>query len=559
MKQFLLTSLGLLLVALSCPAQSTLTAQLEQLNGLMKPVIMIDKDEISQQLRWDSTAPWRVRFEVQTGNSKSQKSERYEVNLGDFNPFLVTRQSKDKYQGVQCRTEKENNFIGYWEDGKQGNYRNTLMMYFPDASTADEAVKILKTLARDAKEQWEKSLRIPDGLAATFDFVAQQITSVETGDKTVKQSLEHDPTFPDRAVLKSEIVGKSTTESERLAWSWGDLNHLNVVFKTSGKQLYVEMETRRKQKFVEAFKNDQPNGYDDALRILVRDPDAGKVLVRALEKIIPLGEKELTARLSKVATFADGIKLLGEQTQPFSANKYRYEQQFKPECLTTYTITRAKEEGGEKEETLRRFHFADLHPNTVELEISSREIIVGAGTAQKANLIETQRTGETAASYTDDFEIPAGSIESARMIQHLLPQLIALCPQQVQPETFDWLTGALGDMPSLKERYVVSLKRAEADKECSWVLTATTISEKKSVEDVYEFDLDRLDPKGVKFEAKGKNIGLVLPMRFGEKVVKHYKAGKQDFTNKIEIPLDSIEKAKKAAKTVQDLAQKCGK
>jgi len=169
------------------------------------------------------------------------------------------------------------------------------------------------------------------------------------------------------------------------------------------------------------------------------------------------------------------------------------------------------------------------------------------------------RNGESATTYADDIEIPVGSVEAARMVQHILPQLIALCPQQVQPETFDWLAGALADMPSLKARQVVSLKRADTGKDCSWVLTSTTISEKKSVEEVFEFDLDRLDAKAVKFDAKGKNIELVLPTRFNEKVVKHYKDGKQDFTNKIEIPLDSIEKAKKAAKTVQDLIERCGK
>jgi len=559
MKHPILTTLWLLVGALPSLAQSDLNARLEQLNTLLKPAITIDKNEVNQQLKWDAATPWRATLEVHTGNSKGQKTERYEANFGDFNPFLITRQSKDKYQGVLCRTEKDRDYIGYWKEGEQENYRSTLLMYFPDANTADEAVKILKEIAPIAREQWEKSLQIPDGLTAIHDFIAQQITSVEAGGKTVKQRLEHAPDFPDRAILEVETMGKTGAEIERFAWSWGDINSLGVEFKTSGKQIRVEIETRRKLRFVQAFKNGQPDGYDNTVRILVRDPDAGKLLVRSLEKIAPAGEKELLARMPKITSFEQGIQLINEQVKPFSANKYSYEQTFKPECLTTYTAVSTKEEGGQKEETKRNFHFADLQPNTVDLKISSREINVRAATAQKVNLIEVQRTGAEMVTYADDIEIPVGSVEAARMVQHILPQLIALCPQQVQPETFDWLAAAVADMPSLKDRQVVSLKRADTGKDCSWVLTSTTISEKKSVEEVFEFDLDRLDAKAVKFDAKGKNIELVLPTRFNEKVVKRYKDGKQDFTNRVEIPLDSIEKAKKAARTVQDLIERCGK
>jgi hypothetical protein len=160
------------------------------------------------------------------------------------------------------------------------------------------------------------------------------------------------------------------------------------------------------------------------------------------------------------------------------------------------------------------------------------------------------------ANYEKKVAFTAPNIESARAIHALLPQIIALVPTQVvAAETSTWLISALADMPTLKNTTQVTLKQGATS--CAWILTVVTTSEKKQEEEIWEFELERVDIADIKFNVSGKNIEVVIPAKLKEKVFKYYDDGKQSFVNSIEIPVDSISKAKKVVKTFQSMGEGC--
>ena len=559
MKKITILLLVTCCVAFSLTAQSTnLQPLVDHLSAILKKEVKVDKDIIRQSLAWEPATPWKMSIAVETGNGKKTVIEKYQFNLSDFNAYLVSRQSKDSYQGVSCRTEKNNDYIEYWEDGAKGSYTNSFLLYFNDVNDADAFAKDFKEAIPLAQDLWNKSIQLPESLTDLQNYLSKQVGNVDYDGEQIKQNLIPDAKIADRASLEVTEDGKSNQNIERFDFSWGDLNPLDISFKTSGSKVYVNFETRRNIRYVQNFSNGEPGGFDNGFRVYVKSPDDAKIFVKAAEKIIPAGEKAIQARSPKVSTFPAALTALNEQLKVFSDKKEKVEQSFSDNCLSSLKVKTTNMKEGESTSTSYQFNWADINPGSVELKISGSGIIVRLAVQQKQNLIALTADG-VLQKYTDDLDIQFGDVESARAAQQILTQLIPLCPQATTAaQTPDWMIGALADMPSLKSEVVVALKRREVGKDCGWTLSITNVSEKKGgSEEVWEFDLDRMDSAETKFEVSGKSITLRVPSKFNEKIIKYYKDGKQSFVNKITIPVDSIEKAKSMTQTMKAMIDGC--
>lgn len=551
-------TLSLLLCSFVFFAHAQTAGLTEQLTAILKKEVKVDKDVIRQNITWAPDAPWKMNITVEKNNGKKTVNERYQFNLADFNPYLITRQSKDSYQGVSCRTEKSNNYIEYWEDGKQSGYVNNFLLYFNDVNDADAFAQKLKEAIPLAQDLWNKSIQLPDGLPALQDFLAKRVVNIDIDGATIKQRLTPDTKITDRVSLEVEEGGKSKAVTSRYDFSWGDLNALDISFKTSGNKVFVNFETRRNIRYVQTFENGEPDGFDNGFRILVKSPDDAKIIVKAAEKLIPEGEKAIQARLPKVTSFATAIAALNGELKIFTTKNEKVEQAFSEQCIATFKVKNMPVKEGESTESAFLFNWADMNATSVDYKISGNSVTVRIATMSKQNLIAENEKG-TLKRYNNDLDLQFGDVESGRRAQHIITQLIPLCPQtNATAQTGDWMVTALSDMPTLKSEVVVALKRKETGKDCSWTLSITNVSDKKGgSEEIWEFDLNRMDSAETKFEVSGKDISLKVPAKYNEKIIKYYKDGKQSFVNKVTIPVDTIEKAKTMAQTMKVLIDGC--
>lgn len=550
------------LIALFCSlslfasAQTELVTALQKMSELVKPTVEADKETIVQQMTWDDKSPWRVTLSIETTTKKDKFTERYEFNLADFNPYLVTRKSQDKYQGVECGTDRDRKYISYWENNEKSAYQYKLLAYFKDANAADEFVKQFKAAIPLAQTAWNATVLIPESLVDIRKFLAEKIVTVTSDDEKLVQTLRFDDKTADRAILTMEESGSGEARTDVYEWCWGDLDANSIELKAKGEEVAVEVETRRDIRFVTHSQNGNFKGYRKDLVFGANSPDEAKIIIKALEKIIPLGEKALEARVPQINSLADGIQLLNAQLTPITSKGLRIEQALTGSTDAKLVRKEIDEEDKENNENLAfEWFMGDLDPNGVSLNISSGKISISAQTLKKDKLVACQNNGE-AANYDNEVTLEFANIEAARLANAALPQIIALVPKtEIKPETADWVISAAADMPSFKGKQAVTFKKS--DNGCTWTLVLVTTTDKKTQEETWEFDLNRIDPNAVEFVVSGKNINLELPAKYKEKVFKYYRDGKQSFVNSIRFPVDSIAKAKQMEKTWKSLVENC--
>ncbi len=537
-------------------AQSELTGLLQKMSDALKPTIEVSKEQVNQQMVWDEKTPWKVVLTIETAGKKDKSTERFEFNLADFNAYQVSRQSKEAYQGVKCATDRDRNYIAHWEDNEKQGYESDFLVYLKDASGADEFVKNFKAAIPLAQTAFNATIQLPADLDGLKNYLATRIVTVADDEEKLVQNLTFDKNIADRAVLNTERSGSKDAVTDVLEWCWGDLNANGIELRTKGDNVSVEVDTRRGIRFVTATQNGQPKGYRKDIAFAAATPDDAKMIIKALEKIIPLGEKALEARVPKVNSLSEGIQLLHAQLAPVTAKGERVEQALSGDANATLKRKEIDEEDKENNrDIVYEWFMGDLDPSSVDLEIGSNKISISTKTLKKSRLIAVKTNGEQS-NYDDEIELEFANIEAARIANAALPQIIKLVPaQDIKAETADWAVAALADMPTLKAQQTVTLKKG-ADN-CNWTLTVITNSEKKNLEETYEFELARVDVGAIEFEVSGKDIQMELPAKHKEKVFKYYKDGKQSFVNAISFPVDSIEKAKKMEKTMKSLVEGC--
>lgn len=228
---FILFIISLLSTTLS--AQGNLETSAGKMKTLLSKEVKVNKDAVQQSLTWESATPWKMMLEIKTNNGKKEVSERFQFNLADFNPYLVSRQSKDAFQGVSCRTEKNNNYIEHWEDSKQSGYTNSFLVYFNDVNDADAFAAAIKEAIPAAQDLFNKSIQLPDDFAGLMGVLTKSTGTIDVDGGQIIQHLLQDPKISDRASLDVTESGKSKQDIERYDFSWGDLNALDVSDRKS--------------------------------------------------------------------------------------------------------------------------------------------------------------------------------------------------------------------------------------------------------------------------------------------------------------------------------------
>ena len=542
--------------ALHLNAQTELIPILQKMNELLKPTVEVDKEVVTQQMIWDDKTPWKIVLSVETAGKKDKITERYEFNLADFNTYLVSRQSKDKFQGVECGTDRDRKYIGYWENNEKGSYKNEFLVYLKDASSADEFVKQFKLAIPLAQTAWNATVQIPETMEGIKTFLAEKIVTVASKDEKLTQTLSFDKNIADRAILTTELSGDGDAETNVFEWCWGDLNANSIELQSKGEEVAVEIETRRKIRYITAAENGNFKAYRKDISFAANTPDDAKMLIKALEKIIPMGEKALESRIPKINSLSEGIQLLNQQLVPVKSKEMRIEQVISGDANAILNRKEIDEEEKENSKTLvYEWFMGDLDPNSVDLNIGSNKISITTKTLKNSKLVGA-KNNDVQANYDNEIELDFANIEAARIANAALPQIIALVPKaDIKAESADWVIASLADMPSLKSQYNVTLKKNGSD--CNWTLVLVTISEKKTTEETWEFELNRVDASALEFEVSGKTISVELPAKHKEKVFKYYKDGKQSFVSSVSFPTDSIEKAKKMEKTLKELVAGC--
>ncbi len=232
---------------------------------------------------------------------------------------------------------------------------------------------------------------------------------------------------------------------------------------------------------------------------------------------------------------------LANTQKKFSREKTDYDQTLKTDCLTQLTLKETAEKKNDLEEYV--FHLGDLNEKSTALEIQGRSVTVEVGTLEQNKFIGYSLNG-IGKNYENKVSFRFPDVEQARLFEYLLPLAINQCRQTPIARDFNWLKKCLSESEKAEAGLSQKLEIQAAEATCKWKFTRIETGEKKTEEEISEFNLYDLDPKLVVISVSGRSITIKLKTKYNQKIISRYENGKPSYTAELTFVMPDLESAK---------------
>ncbi len=397
-----------------------LTSYQDHITWLEENIQDVDytKTQFIQKIETGSANNGHIKLST-TENSKSKtKAFDYEFNLSTLNPNSLTfKISGDEFY-IEATNRRNIKAIKVFEDGAQQNYSNDIRFYCGSIENGKDLLKVLTQAIPLAEKAFENAKPKVESNANAMAFLNQAMGNVTSSESTYTQSIEGD------CVTKVKI--KETNPKETIDYEYGfnfsDINVDNIDYNSNKTQLYVEINTRKKAKFIRSTENNALQNYTDAFKIYfenIEDVLAAKEAFKNLTKNCESYKSE-----TNVSSVDSGLEALKNNIGMVKIGDDAYDQTFETVSTSPYTVklTSVFSNLKNSKETIYEFGLGDINPKNISIETSGKEVMVELNTKHLEKIIKTYQDGEIK-SYSYNIEIQATDIENARSIASLLQQI----------------------------------------------------------------------------------------------------------------------------------------
>ncbi len=535
--------------------------QAEPLEGLLQQIteqvseVKTEKYTYTQQFEYNKEQPYQINLRlIETSNKKrNSKTFLYQFNLGDIEPHQVHRKA-DKVMKVLLRTVRSQPLIKVFEEGEQQNYEKELILYCDNVEVARELEALIKEAIPLAYAAWEKEIHLPTDRGGLMNWLKEQISTIEVGKESIRQKLEISEEYPDRIrmqVDKTDSKGNTATFIQN--WSFGDIHSPSLKMNIKGKQVFVEAKTRRNLDYIQLSKEDGSNSFDNRFQIYAENPDKAKILLLAIDKLLPLAEEALKQRLPKAITKEKALEGLTAVVQSFNDGKNSYEQSIQADCQTQYIISKQSEKNSNSRTYL--FHFEDLNKSAIKIKVGKSTIEIGTSTTQKQKLIQLSEGDKSKFQGNLSFIVP--DVETARKMEYFLAAVIDYCPQEIHPQSFEWLAEEVKTVFFQDKEISQSLQLTDGNT-CQLIYQRTEAGKKDILEENYELNWSDINENEIALTIDKNQPAINLEAVYKEKIFKYYNSkDKMDYRNEFTVFVKDIQTGKLAVKTVKDLVKRC--
>ena len=519
-------------------AQANLQPTLEELKGLLTEV-ETKSSVYSQNLEWEQDKPYKVQLTIQeTGKKKGkEKVTAFAFSLKDLDVNAIRSKTNKDIVEVNIFMKSKQKLVIFSKDGQFNSYVAKLKVFANDADSGKTLEKLWKQAAEQAKA-FPSSC--PADAATGYQWLSDNVVDFSAGEDAKEQALKIDGTM-----LDYHLVTKGKKDkAERWNFNLADLNKRSVQLKIKSKAFFVEAKTKRNLKYILYQKEEAKPSYTNKIRFYTASFEQAKCLLTVLKSVIEDSEKKAKANSPQYATAQQALDALAKATGVVEGEKYKMIQELKPSCATMLTQNEAKGSSSAKDKTFK-FNFLDLKPKRIEMGIKGSLVVLKLSTG-KSKLIQAYKDGELG-SYTNKLTLVAPDIESAKLMKVAAIAATKQCAQGFKAfgtakENLDWLANLLKKqvVPEHEQR----LEAGEED--CKWKFVSIK-SGKKQLEEMYEFNLEDLDAKKIKWVISGKKLSIQINTKYKEKTIKYYKNGEPgNYKNAFSIEFIDIESAREA-------------
>lgn len=371
--------------------------------------VAMAKGTLEQTFSSEETIVGKVKLQtVESAGNKSVNRE-YSFNLSDISPNLILFDVKGKDVLVKLTTVMNSDLIKVVENGKPGNYINTLSVYASGIDQARDLTTIFKLITEKAPEKVAAALpKLTQSVSGVMSENAALIGTIDGGNQQISQTLEGNCD-----VVFSRVTSTpKDSKEEKYYFSLRDLNPSTLEFRAKGNLIYIDLVTVSSQKLIKFEKNGQMNSYTDRCSLLANNPDDAREFVYRLKKAIRLCNDQFKSEVPS-GTLADIVAwLAGKVTEVSLDNEVVSQVLTNPEGddirLEITTASAKSSSTGVYE-----FNMCDLDPNLVDFSVSGKNIFIRLVTKYRQKIIKTYKNGK-AQPYENEVFIRANDVTSAR-------------------------------------------------------------------------------------------------------------------------------------------------
>ncbi|MCY7350885.1 MAG: hypothetical protein LH606_09475 [Cytophagaceae bacterium] len=216
-------------------------------------------------------------------NNKNNVEEVYEFNLADLAEKGIKLSVDKELYTIDLKTRDKGRYIGYLKNGVRQNYVSEIELAADNLETvrfmAPAFEKAILACAQARKSP------VPTGSQqARLDWITQQLSGGESQKESVSQRLAADQGTCDLKLIVAESGRKPVEMVYDLALK--SLNADATIFDVDGKNVYVNLVTKGKEKLIKTQKDGKPSNYVHTVQVQVDDIEKARNLAEAFKQLI---------------------------------------------------------------------------------------------------------------------------------------------------------------------------------------------------------------------------------------------------------------------------------
>ncbi|HTH57502.1 MAG TPA: hypothetical protein VL728_15735 [Cyclobacteriaceae bacterium] len=397
-------------------------------------------------------------------------------------------------------------------------------------------------------------------LKSTVSQLQKKMSSVASGSKTFEQKLES----PSPGVIKymyDEVDSKGVKTPYACEFNLSDIDTYAIRQETQKDLIFVTLTVKNKQKLAKFYKNNEPTGYDETVRIHAKDVDNARAIADILKAGIAPAEKYMAGKF-KLTNYNDMLTWLTANLKNVTLGTKSITQSIaKGDFVGSVKYHIVESDGKSASDETYTFNLADLNPNTISYKISGNRFALVVEASQNLKSISYFKDGQNK-PFVDDIEIATNNVDEARDIKTVLslaiPKAIDLVKNDMPKLNTDKdaLQALTGVIKEVKVGGKTITQAAEA--KCITVITRTEQTSNATEKNTYTFNWMDINPNTYKIEVSGDKMFIDAMSLDKKKLIMNFKNEKLDgYDPEVRIFADNIEVARRMKFIMDKVIDKC--
>src|SRR5690554_2828815 len=502
-----------------------------------------NKSEVSQSITEIQPGVVQLKLISTVLKSGNTTEELYEFNLADIDVNTIRAYTNKDVIQIQLLVGKKQKLIKNTTDNQKISYVDGFDFFAKNIDNGRELVDLFKSLVPLSTEITEKRLSL-SGYKQHIDWLEQNVNAVALIDRQYNQKLHANQNYPGRIELKIDENTSKKNTNNVYHFNLANINPNSIVFEIKGDVSIINMETRRKLNTVKTFSDGVQGNYTNSFVIYCESVEKARDLQKVLKEAIIHSEKAIENSIPTITNINNGIQTLNNYIGNVVINETTYTQSLNGECVIE--IEKNTTSGSKATHEKMFLNLKDINSNTIKYNTKGKNVFVDFQTTGGNKFIKHIVDG-VQKNYTNSFSLEFSEIEEAIMAEAIFKSIIKICENQKVDYSLskDKLIERLKNEIRTFQDDKLTYNQTIEVKDNNLQIKITEISDKKSVEKIYELNMRDLNPSGITFQTSSKSVYVTLQTNYLEKIIKYYEDGAiKNYQNSIEIQAENVENAR---------------